>query len=391
MNARIIATLALAATARADVRTAHAWMQGAQSAGFAFANVDLDDETQTVSVMVEFQNLLGACTGGRLVDGSGQTLCALAAPAASAGFAFGTATIDSAAVAALLQGEGRLELASAAQPGAEISSAFGFQPLSIAYPLSTQQVAGAPQSSAWGTGYAFVPLLGGAGFSGQLRDLSGAVTAVEVRRGAWYGGEGELMFQLTALGNPSPNFVTCSGAMPALTAEERRDLEDGLCYLLVRTSTFPAGELRGQITAPWIGDRYCAPRPNSVATIGAQLQVLGSPLASDASVQLHGEALPPNRSVLPIVGLGTGHVYAPTTLGGLLCVGGAGVARLGAFSGISNAGGEFDAQVELNSVTLGGLAPALAPDLRLNFQLWYRDPTGPTTTNLSSAVSIRFR
>jgi len=380
---------ALSQAARADVRTAGAWMQNSQSSGFASARVDLDDEALTVSVMIDFQSLNGACTGGRVLGASGRTLCVLSAPASATGFAFGAAAIDAAAMTELLQGLGSVELSTTVLPG-ELTGTLGFGTLSYVFPMTTAQAPQAPQSSASGNGYVFAPPLGGASFSAQLHNLQGSVTSIEVRRGAWYGDTGPLLMPITTIGQ-SGSLVTCSGSLASLTTEERRDLSDGLCYMLVKTTAFPEGELRGQIRSIWLGDEYCPGRPNSVAFVGARLHVDGSPLAQDASVRLHGEFLPPNKVVLPIVGLGTGHVYAPTTLGGVLCVAGAGTARLGPYAGLSSGGGTFDAQVELNGAVLGGLVPALAPDVRLNFQLWYRDPNGATTTNLSSAVSMYFR
>jgi len=91
------------------------------------------------------------------------------------------------------------------------------------------------------------------------------------------------------------------------------------------------------------------------------------------------------KEIAERTGLGTGHVFHST---GLLCVAGSGVTRLGAHAGLSTAQGTFDTPLDLS---LPGTPFSAAPGLRLNAQLWYRDPLGATSTNLSSAVSLLFR
>jgi len=394
MNKQLLAGMSLAfllgTSARADLHQGHTWLQGPQSAGFGFAKLDVDDESGQIGVMVDFQNLSSPLVQGRLVGTGGATLCTIAPQAASPGFAFGAGMLTPAEVMQLISGQASIALDTVAYPQGEVFGPMQLQGESFSFPVSPSQVAPAHTSPAHGTGYAFLDLFGAAGFSGQLHDLQGTVSSIEIWREAWYGQTGKLMLKVTAIGHPSATLTTYSASLAATTLEERRELRDGMCYVIVRTSLFPDGEMRGQIRAPWLGDEYCSGRPNSVSTIGARLSFVGSPLASANAVQLQATNLPPGKVVLPIVGFGTAHSFSPSGLSGVLCVGGAGIGRLSSALGVSSSQGGFSAQLDLSSFSVGGIVHSLQPDMRLNLQLWYRDPQGPTPSNFSSAVSAVF-
>lgn len=382
----LFAVLACAA-ARADVHRGHAWLQGSNGPAFGLANFDLDDETGAISITVDVQGLSNNRFAGRLEGAAGEVLCTLV-PVAGGSVAFGIAALTPAAIASVFSGQTRLVIATPNFPQGEIDGPIGAGGLeSFGAPFSGSQVVPPVVGPATGMAYASISVSNGCSVSGQLHNLAGSITSIELWRDAWLGEQGTLVTTITTIGNPSPGSFTFSQQFPTPTPELRRDLSDGMCYLLVRTSAHPQGELRAQVRPPSLGDNYCNGRPNSVAILGARLSLTGSPRAAANDLVAHGTSLPAGRAVLPIVGLATGHVFNPAGLGGMLCVSGVGVARLGQHAGLSTAQGTFETPLDLS---LLGAPFSAAPGLRLNMQLWYRDPAGPSTTNLSSAVSLVF-
>lgn len=373
------------AAAHADVHRGNAWLQGSSGPAFGFANFDLDDESGVISLTVDVQGLSSNRFTGRLEGAGGVVLCALN-PVAGGTVAFGTAALTPAQVMDVFVGATRIVIATPSFPLGEIDGPIGPGGVeSFSAPFSGAQVVPPVVGPASGTAYTSLTMTNGCGVSGQVNGLVGSITSIELWRAAWLGEQGSLVTTISAIGNPSPGTFTYSQLFPTPSPELRRDLHDGLCYVLVRTSTQPQGEVRAQLRPPTLGDSYCAARPNSVSIMGARLSLTGSPLAAANDVTAHGTNLPAGRSVLPILGLGTGHVFHST---GLLCVAGSGVTRLGAHAGLSTAQGTFDTPLDLS---LPGTPFSAAPGLRLNAQLWYRDPLGATSTNLSSAVSLLLR
>ncbi len=388
---RSLACLALlAAPALADVHEGHCWLDSLSSPGFGFARADLDDESGVVTVLADFQGLSGPLALGRLVGASGETLCTISSQGTAGGVAFGTALLSPADQTQVLLCGTRLVLDTALHPQGEIEGTLSVNLVNYNYELSPAQVSAGHASSATGTGFVMEGLLDEAYFSGQLHGLQGTLTSIEIHRGAWYGQSGPLLLPVTSIGHPNPSLVTFDALIATPTTEERRDIHDGLCYVLVRTTLYPEGELRGQIRPLSLGDRYCEGRPNSASVNGAWVSLAGSPLAADNNVRLQGFDLPHGKVVLPLIGFGTGHAFSPGGLGGVLCVAGAGVGRLNSNVGLTSAQGTFDAQLDLSGFSIGGSVQSLQPGMRLNLQLWYRDPQGPTASNFSAAVSAMF-
>lgn len=383
-------TLLVSTAARADVHRGLAWLQGATGPAFGLANFDLDDETGVISIVADVQGLSSQLLEGRLVGASGEVLCTLV-PVAGGATAFGAAGLTPAQVADVFGGATRVVVATQGFPQGEIDGPIGPGGAeAFSAPFSGAQVVPPVAGTAHGTGYVSLTVFNGCAVSGQLHDLVGTVSSIELWRAAWLGEQGTLVTTIQAIGNPSPNTVTYSQTFPTPSPELRRDLRDGMCYVLVRTSAHPQGELRAQLRAPTLGDDYCAGRPNSVSIVGARLSLIGSPLAAANEVTARATNLPAGKLVLPIVGFGTGHVFDPGGRGGMLCVAGAGVGRLGLHAGLSSPQGTFDRALDLSSFPAGGIQHSAAPGMRLNVQLWYRDPQGPTPANFSSAVSMMF-
>ncbi len=78
-------------------------------------------------------------------------------------------------------------------------------------------------------------------YQADFTGLAGSVIAAEVRLGA-VGTSGQVIF---ALAGVAPHF---EGKSPALTASQVAELQANHAYLTVRTTTWPGGQVRGQLT-----------------------------------------------------------------------------------------------------------------------------------------------
>lgn len=380
----------LNAVAAADVLRGSAWLQSSQSTGVGIARLDVDDEGGNVSVSVDLQGLSGPVLGGRLIGPSGEVLCALTVQVGSPDVVFGTSLLAPADITKIALGQTLVWVDTLAHPQGEIGGAIAPLFQNYSFPMTTAQLSPIPASAAGGNGFVSFTAQGEVGFSGQLQNLQGVPTSIEVRRGAWYGQSGTLLLTITSVGFPIPALTTYFGTLPSTTPEERRDLADGMCYVIVRTAQFPGGELRGQIRSLELGDAYCLGRPSSASVGGALVQLTGSPLASANDLHLRGYDLPPGKLVLPIIGFGSGHVFSPGGRGGMLCVAGAGVGRLSSALTHADSQGFFNAQLDLSNFKVGSGTFSALPGMRVYLQLWYRDPQGPTPSNFSSAVTTVF-
>lgn len=77
-------------------------------------------------------------------------------------------------------------------------------------------------------------------------NLSAAATAVEVRGPATVGVNGSLMFSLNIT---APGINGSATGTVVLTAQQEADLLANRCYYTIPSSTYLAGEIRGQIMA----------------------------------------------------------------------------------------------------------------------------------------------
>jgi len=136
--------------------------------------------------------------------------------------------------------------------------------------------------------------------------------------------------------------------------------------------------------------RYCAAVPNSTGLTG-RLEVYGNNRVVNNNVQLAASNLPPQRLGYFLASTGQGNVI-PFGSQGRLCLAQPLVRFAGAGQVLnSGAQGTFALQLDLTSFSAGPGFIGVAPGDTWNFQAWHRDPGASTTTNLTDAVSVRFR
>ncbi len=130
--------------------------------------------------------------------------------------------------------------------------------------------------------------------------------------------------------------------------------------------------------------------------VGAFLNASGSNSLGLDDLVLHGSQLPANKPTLVLMGAGlnNGGNGAPF-YDGLLCVASGGIGLFRQPPQTSSAGGTITLGPGIGSYScghFGGLA-CFQPGARWNFQIWFRDPSGPcsTTANLSNGLGVTFR
>jgi hypothetical protein len=133
-------------------------------------------------------------------------------------------------------------------------------------------------------------------------------------------------------------------------------------------------------------NNYCDITPNSAGS-GARISSAGSLSLLFNDFELTAEDAAPNQFSLFFYGGGQTSVPFGD---GTLCVSssGAGVFRFGP-PGQTNANGKITRTVNWNAAPTGTGPGAVTPGTTWNYQLWYRDPSGPGGSgfNLSDALS----
>lgn len=384
----------LVSPALADIEPSHGWAQGATGTNFATVHADLDTETGALSVWADYVGLVGDLQSVRVSDPSGNEFGQLDHEGGRDGFMSGVVIVDPSRVDQLLTSGFFVRFHTAALPAGEMEAGMGFGSFhSFEFDIDPGQVilGGAP--GAGGNVRVGMLIDGRVGITGMLSGIDFPVTGLELRGPAWYGEEGPLMLDLVPLNLAGiPSGLDVQIAESLLTAEQRRDVRDGQCYLLVRTAAYPDGALRGQVYDHLRATSYCAARPSSVAIIGGQLLVSGSVHAADNDITLHGQFFPQGATVLPLVGVGTAHVFDVPGSRGTLCIGGGWIGRYVHNLTQGQGFGIFDVPIDLTQVPSSTGALSAGAGDRLNFQLWYRDNlAGAPVSNFSNAVSVQLR
>jgi probable HAF family extracellular repeat protein len=143
-------------------------------------------------------------------------------------------------------------------------------------------------------------------------------------------------------------------------------------------------------SADGLETRYCAALPNSTGQTG-RLEVFGNNLVANNNVQLSASNLPPQRLGYFLASTNQGNSI-PFNSQGRLCLAQP-LVRFAGAGQVLNSGplGTFALQLDLTSFSAGPGLIGVAPGDTWNFQAWHRDPGPVTTTNLTDAVSVRFR
>lgn len=395
ITAQVAAALVLlSAPASAQILSSFAWIQGAAGPNFGVGHVDLDTATGELSAWSEYQGLIGELSAVEVRDASGALLAELDFDGLHRGFAGGSVVLSATALDDATANGVELRFLTSAFPSGEMGQGLTFpEGESMSLVFDGEQVVAGP---------------GGAGLSGTLhlsRFRDGRVffsggpsvsappfTAIELRGPAYFGEVGPLVLDLQPFNSSNLGHRFLVELPPGtLDAAALQDLDGGLLYVLTRTAEYPGGALRAQTTTRLsIGDTYCAPRGNSTSQIGAQLTAAGDPRVSVNDLSLRVQYLPAGTFALPLAGRGTGHVFLPGNSRGVLCLGGASIARLSGNLLQSTS----DLAVMEEQIDLTTLPPeaGLIVGETLQFQLWYRDQDGGTpTSNFSGAVRVRMR
>lgn len=134
------------------------------------------------------------------------------------------------------------------------------------------------------------------------------------------------------------------------------------------------------------GAEYCVSAPNS-SGVAAVTVAVGSPVLAAQDLSLGTVGLPPQQFGFYITSPTVDFVPGFSGSAGTLCVG-APIVRLNAF--ILNSGllGRVDLPLPFPQLPP---AAAFAAGSRWNFQYWFRDPSGGSGSNTSSAVGVIWR
>lgn len=185
-------------------------------------------------------------------------------------------------------------------------------------------------------------------------------------------------------------------------AAQEANILAGLTYVNVHTTTFPGGEIRGQIAETPVHGTFCfgdgatvaCPCGNNSATvdaegclhsggIGGRLRGYGNASVSSDSVVLHALRLPPNTQGLLFQGTGP---MARTAFGdGIRCTGG-NLTRLGVKTAC-NGQIAWPEAGELPLSITGAIFPPTVPV----YQVWYRNAAAfctPAVFNITNAVRV---
>ena len=136
-----------------------------------------------------------------------------------------------------------------------------------------------------------------------------------------------------------------------------------------------------------IGQMTCPGVPTTTQ-VGARLTARGSDAAHVGVVDFFCSQMPSFTLGLLIAGPQSGFTPNPGGSAGNLCVGGV-IARLTTGHGPSDLVGRWSGAVELPDPSAPGNF-AVTPGTTWHFQLWFRQPANPPTSNFSSGLAITF-
>ncbi len=331
-----------------------------------------------LSAWAEYQGLEGDLHTVEIRTSTGVTLGSIDFDRPRAGFASGVLQLGPAAAAAAADTGYDMHFRTAAFPAGEMTGFFAFRDATAwTRILDGQQVMGSTGAlNATATMHMTQSSSGRLILSGNTTGLDLPFTGLELRGPCWWGENGPLVLDLAPYDQsslPSAFFIDVPAGV--LSARERIDLEEGFHYFLLRTANDPEGALRAQSTFYFFGMPYCRGRASCTAAIGATLELRGSPRISDGSLVLGAMNIPTGSFALPLAGTGTGHLFLPAGSQGILCLGGAPIARL---TDHLFQGGRDPLTTIHVDLDLAALPPeaGIEAGIPLQFQLWFRDTVG---------------
>ena len=213
---------------------------------------------------------------------------------------------------------------------------------------------------------------------GLLEFSTGVHTGNEATNFSWSG---------VPYGEPSPirwgtmsNFSFTATTPPQVIEVELGLFRPGSNMSLTATTLGPCKDLQCST------ERYCEGTVSSVGNIAA-MNVMGSTNVSDNSLTLYANSVPANQ--WGIFFYGHEELQHPIG-GGTLCVGGSLFRVNPAVQ--ANANGLAMLHVDLTQGPMGSGPGKITPGSVWNFQLWFRDPAGPTYSgfNFSDALRVEF-
>lgn len=384
--------ITLASTVSAQIRTSSGWVQGAAISSLGLAHTDINIATGKLSAWCDYRGLEGDLAVVEILTRDGASLGHLAFNGQREGLAFGTFDLAPSVLGTAAKDGFEMRFRTAAFPDGEMSGWLSFQDgFTEIRTLSSDQVVGSVGATGtmnWSHMTSFTN--GRVLFSGSTQGLDLPFTGLELHGAAWYGENAPMVLDLAPHNQSNlPGTFILDLPPGTLTADEHRDLLEGFQYLLIKTAAFPEGALRAQTTLPSYGQNFCPGLSNSSSPIGGRLRLTGSPRISTGTLALTGQFFPQDAFVLPLAGRGAGHVFLPAQSEGVLCLGGAPLARLIGSITQGQGLGTFSVPVDL-----GALPPeaGVAAGIPLNFQCWHRDVVnGIATSNFSNAVRVRPR
>ncbi len=184
-----------------------------------------------------------------------------------------------------------------------------------------------------------------------------------------------------------PNFTVGSWFGTSVTADGAYvAVGDPLGSLTSSPSSLRVG--RAYVYETGIGQTTCPGEPSTFG-VGAVLDARGSDLAHTGVIDFSGALLAPNSLALLIAGSQGGFTAHPGGSAGNSCIGGSVVVRLSTGDGPSSFFGNWTGSIELPEAGSPGTFNVL-PGSTWHFQLWFRQPGNPPTSNFSAGLAVTF-
>ncbi|MFT7679334.1 MAG: hypothetical protein ACI8QC_003335 [Planctomycetota bacterium] len=380
-----VAAFGTLSVASADVHVMTADISGMATGGSGTGSgtITVDDATGYVHVTGSFTGMSGNITNVHLHDPG--VLIALNFTGGTSGTFEGSGNLLPVDIGNILSGGTYINVHSTTFGSGEIEGDVLFDLVVVQIPLDSAQAGnGSPGA---GTGTVTIDRnTGQVDITGSYAGTLADVAVGHLHGPAYYGASGPSMMGLTPTGGTTGTYSGSS----VLTPVQIGHLLAGFTYINLHTSSFPGGEIRGQVEADQIGTEYCAAEASSAGT-PANLAAVGSIVASDNDLVVQASGLPTGQFGYLLCSQASSQVFPVANSSGRLCLVGSTIGRFTGQIGNSGMTGAINTTVDLGALPLSPTVGAQAGDT-WNFQLWFRDFSGGMpTSNFTGAVSLSFR